>query len=355
RAQSPSSSSSGVLAVPSPTWLPNFTAPAGVVTSYPTGPRDVGTTLPKTTLNLSEYPAAWTSPSTSSAQVAAVVAAIDWSLVPNATINKATKSGDLDFSGYDDSDPYCWWSNTNCVTPKVSYLPEDIYYCPRAGDWGLNYDDGPFNPSTDDADNAYAEPNLYNFLAEHNQSATLFYIGSNVMTFPAAAQRALNNGHVLCIHTWSHPQMTTQTNEQVVAEFYWSLRAVKEATGITPKCWRPPYGDVDDRVRAIAWQMGMRTIIWDEDTDDWNMPGDGGGNLSPDVVDGHFTSWINARKNGTDSEHGHIVLEHELNNSTVSMAEKWLPQLQSTFNVVTIQQCMNISQPYWEVSFIYPT
>lgn len=173
--------------------------------------------------------------------------------------------------------------------------------------------------------------------------------------------------------------MTTQTNEQVVAEFYWALRAIKEATGVTPRCWRrrfylyisfsdilflthcvfffhvAPYGDVDDRVRAIAWQMGMHTVIWDEDSNDWAMPGDGGGNLSPSVVDGYFENWINARKNGSDDQTGHIVLEHELNNSTVSMAEKWLPEIQQTFNVVPVQQCMNISQPYWETSWVYPT
>lgn len=37
------------------------------------------------------------------------------------------------------------------------------------------------------------------------------------------------------------------------------------------------------------------------------------------------------------------------------MAEKWLPELQKNFNVVNIQQCMNISQPYWETDFVYPT
>ena len=71
---------------------------------------------------------------------------------------------------------------------------------------------------------------------------------------------------------------------------------------------RPPFGDVDDRVRAIAWQMGMRTILWDEDTNDWNMPGPGGGNLQPSTVDGYFEGWIQSRKNGTDNQHGHIVL-----------------------------------------------
>jgi hypothetical protein len=148
--------------------------------------------------------------------------------------------------------------------------------------------------------------------------------------------------------------MTSQTNAQVVAQLYWTLRAIKEATGVTTRCWRPPYGDVDDRVRAIAWQMGMTTYLWDQDTNDWDMPGDGGGNLAPSKVDGYFQGWIDTRKKGTD-KHGHIVLEHELNNATVKMTEKWLPKLQESFNVVSIQQCMNISQPYWEENWVYPT
>lgn len=148
--------------------------------------------------------------------------------------------------------------------------------------------------------------------------------------------------------------MTTQTNAQVVAELYWTLRAIKEATGVTTKCWRPPFGDVDDRVRAIAHQMGLQTMIWDQDTNDWDMPGEGGGKLAPSKVDGYFQGWINTRKKGTDKT-GHIVLQHELNNATVKMAEKWLPKLQSSFNVVTIQECLNVSQPYWETNWVYPT
>ncbi|KAI7850175.1 hypothetical protein BDC45DRAFT_518695 [Circinella umbellata] len=349
-----SSTDSGILAVSSPGWLPQFSVPSGVASSYQTS-RNTDPTLSTQTLNLTAYPEPWGAPTTNTPEIQNVINSIDWGHVPNATVRKALSNGDLDMSGYDSTtDPYCWWSDSNCVKPKVSYLPEDIYYCPRVGDWGLTYDDGPFNVP-DTGNSSWAEPNLYNFLAEHNQTATLFYIGSNVVTFPAAAQRAINNGHVICLHTWSHPQMTAQSNELVVAELYWSLRAVKEATGVTPKCWRPPYGDVDDRVRAIAWQMGLRTVLWDEDSNDWNMPGDGGGNLAPSTVDGYFEGWIENRKNGSDNAQGHIVLEHELNNSTVSMAEKWLPELQQTFNVVTVQECMNISQPYWETSWVYPT
>ncbi|CAO0798128.1 unnamed protein product [Mucor circinelloides] len=351
------STTASILAVESPTWLPDFPTPQGVNSGYPTGKLNTSSTLSEETLDLSKYPEPWTSPSTTHAEIKAVIAAIDWNKVPKAPVRKTTSAGDIDMSGYDDAkDDYCWWSSTNCVKPKASYLPEDISYCPNVGDWGLNYDDGPFNLAGEEALDKWAEPELYNFLAKTNdQKASLFYIGSNVATYPEAAKRALNNGHVLCVHTWSHPQMTTQSNEKVVAELYWTLRAIKEATGITTKCWRPPYGDVDDRVRAIAHQMGLQTILWDEDTNDWDMPGEGGGKLAPKTVDGYFQGWIDNFKNGKDKQHGHIVLEHELNNATVNMTEHWLPKLQETFNVVTIQQCMNISNPYWEENWQYPT
>jgi hypothetical protein len=100
--------------------------------------------------------------------------------------------------------------------------------------------------------------------------------------------------------------------------------------------------------------MGLATVLWDEDTNDWNMPGSGGGNLPPATVDGYFEDWIAARKNGSDNATGHVVLQHELNNATVSMAEKWLPQVQQAFNLVPWNQCFNLAQPYWETNFVYP-
>lgn len=147
--------------------------------------------------------------------------------------------------------------------------------------------------------------------------------------------------------------MTTQTNAQVVAELYWTLKAIKEATGVTSKCWRPPQGDVDDRVRSIAWQMGMRTILWDEDTNDWDMPAPGGGNLAPKKVDAYFQNLINNEKAGKYNT-GHIVLEHELNSATVNMSMFWMPKIQKVFNVIPALSCNNIAQPYWEENFVYP-
>ncbi|KAG2197606.1 hypothetical protein INT47_006669 [Mucor saturninus] len=334
--------------------FPSMPAATGVVSSYNPGPYDVATAL--STETLKGYPEPWVSPDTESEEVKAAYNKIDWSLVPNAPVRKQTSKGFVpDTDGA--KDPYCWWSDTNCVKPKIN-IPHDIYSCPTKGDWGLSYDDGPFNRYTGkDAktENPFAEPALYNFLADHNnQKANLFYIGSNVATYPAAAKRAFNDGHYICVHTWSHPAMTTVTNKQAVAELYWTLKAIKEAIGITPKCWRPPQGDVDDRLRSIAWQMGMRTILWDEDSNDWDMPAPGGGNLPEATVNGYFEGWIADQKSGKE-KHGHIVLEHELNHATVNMTMKWLPTLQTVFNVIPAMACNNITQPYWETQYVYPT
>lgn len=186
------------------------------------------------------------------------------------------------------------------------------------------------------------------FLTSH------FYIdiGSNVINFPEAAVRALNSGHTLSAHTWSHPQMTYQTNDQIVAQLYWSIRSIKEATGVTVTSWRPPFGDVDDRVRAIAHQMGLRTIIWDKDSFDWGLPSpanDFQGKRTNEEIDGYFEEWISDRKSGVDTIHGHIGLQHETSGVTVAVAERWLPQLQSVFNVKSVHDCApELQSPYWE-------
>ncbi|KAI8639191.1 hypothetical protein BD408DRAFT_372220 [Parasitella parasitica] len=331
----------------------NVPAATGVVSEYNYGPYNLSASLP--TYTLTGYPDTWVTPPTDSEEVKAAYNAIDWSLVPDAKVRYQNKNGDFEPDTDGDDDPYCWWSDTNCLNPKIN-IPADFHSCPREGDWGLSYDDGPFNLYTGkDAktENAYAEPALYNFLAEHNnQKANLFYIGSNVATYPEAAKRALNDGHYICVHTWSHPAMTTMTNKQAVAEFYWTLKAIKEATGVTPKCWRPPQGDVDDRIRSIAWQMGMHTVMWDWDTNDWDMPAPGGGDLSPSTVDGYFEKWIASEKAGKEKT-GHIVLEHELNHATVNMSMKWLPSLQNVFNVLPALACNDVTEPYWE-DMVYP-
>ena len=57
--------------------------------------------------------------------------------------------------------------------------------------------------------------------------------------------------------------MTTLTDEELLGEFGWTMELIHNSTGgRLPKYWRPPFGDSDERVRAIAKGIfGLTTVI----------------------------------------------------------------------------------------------
>ncbi|KAK0241221.1 carbohydrate esterase family 4 protein [Armillaria nabsnona] len=238
--------------------------------------------------------------------------------IPTTILPKGTSTGNFTNVTYSASDPDCWWSYHQCVQPKLAGLPADISSVPEPGTLGFGFDDGP-----NCSHNAF-----YDYLTSQNQKATMFYIGSNVMDWPLEAQRAVADGHEICV-------------------------PIKLVTGVTPKCWRPPFGDVDDRIRAIANALGLQTIIWKYDSNDWKA---GTGNITTETVDANYQALINNMTSGTFSTQGTIMLTHELNNYTMSTAMKWYPQLKAAFQyMVPIAVAMNNTQPYVETNYSFPT
>ncbi|EEB86697.1 hypothetical protein MPER_16250, partial [Moniliophthora perniciosa FA553] len=91
------------------------------------------------------------------------------------------------------------------------------------------------------------------------------------------------------------------------------MQAIKLVVGVTPTCWRvswtlstlacnvlpvtfyPPFGDVDDRIRAIANGLGLETIIWKYDSFDWEVSA---GKLTPEQVDGNYQDFIGLAQKG---------------------------------------------------------
>ena len=122
---------------------------------------------------------------------------------------------------------------------------------------------------------------MLDYLDEQNLKSTFFLVGSRVISRPEMVQTEYMAGHQLSVHTWSHPSLTTLTNEQIVAELGWTKKVIKDVTGVTPNTFRPPYGDIDDRVRAVAAQMGLTPIIWTSITT-------GGQTVNFDTVRLHF-------------------------------------------------------------------
>ena len=151
-------------------------------------------------------------------------------------------------------------------------------------------------------------------MQQQNIDSTHFMIGVYIRNEPSIFQMAYDTLHAdIAVHTYTHPFMTTQTDEQVVGQLGWTMQIIYDSTdGKVPRYWRPPYGDIDTRVSAIAREVfGMTAIMWNQDTEDWQMQSTPPG-TTLDAIHRDMTEWLTGPKSP-----GLIVLEHELTDGTV--------------------------------------
>ena len=124
---------------------------------------------------------------------------------------------------------------------------------------------------------------------------------------------------------------------------------------MTPLTFCPPFGDIDDRVRAIALAMGLQPIIWTSksfteiwDSQDWVVHG-GGVQAVPNqarfqtILDDSFTTF---------PDHGIIALQHDIYVESVNLAIGYtLPFVlgphqgnnNQPFNIKPVMQCQGRS------------
>lgn len=77
-------------------------------------------------------------------------------------------------------------------------------------------------------------------------------VGANVRDYPELALQAWKRGDHLAVHTWTHAHLTTLSDLEILGELGWTIQIIHDLTGVVPLYYRPPYGDVDNRVRALA-------------------------------------------------------------------------------------------------------
>jgi len=299
--------------------------------------------LPTKALTISNYPPMDKVPPIDSPEVKGWLAEVA-AKNPNIPLIRQTVdgscAGDPALAANASATGNCWWTCGGCTRST------DITVCPDKLAWGLTYDDGP-SPYT---------PLLLNFLDQHSLNATFYVVGSRVVSRPEIVQYEYMKGHELSVHTWSHSALTTLTNEQIVAELGWTRKAIHDVTGVTPLTMRPPYGDIDDRVRAIAMAMNLTPVIWtgvgqDEfDTSDWRIPGGTANGTSS------YAAFNKILTKATSLDTGFIVLQHDLYQETVDLAVGYiLPDAIShdpKFALSSVNHCLHqsLEEAYAETS-----
>jgi len=234
---------------------------------------------------------------------AALDAAVKAGKIPNIPPSSSPDGGTPTYPSGTDMSQVCNWSITQCQGPH------DIYQAPD-GVAGINFDDGPTE----------ATQGLNAFLLSNNISATRFLIGGQVAGMTDAFKDIIKDpNQQLAVHTYTHHQMTTLSNEQAVAELGWTMQVIYDMSGFIPRLWRGPTGDVDNRIRAIAEEVfGLYHTSWDADSNDWCMssgtticPGEDPGKDIPSVK-----NYIDKTLAGSKTP-GVLMLEHELSDITV--------------------------------------
>ncbi|QAY62091.1 hypothetical protein ET495_00980 [Xylanimonas allomyrinae] len=127
----------------------------------------------------------------------------------------------------------------------------------------LTFDDGP---------GAHTEA-ILDVLAAKGAHATFYVLGERAREHPETVRRILAEGHRLGNHTTTHPDLTTLAPEQAASEIASTQALLTEITGVRPTAFRPPYGAVNDAVRAAAAAEHLSVDLWTLDTQDWRGPG----------------------------------------------------------------------------------
>lgn len=142
------------------------------------------------------------------------------------------------------------------AAPAVTPAGFEAVDCTLVPCVALTYDDGP----------SELTPGILDELAERRAAATFFVVGERLRFNAATVKRAVDEGHLVENHTWTHPMLPTLTPEQVEAELTETSAAILETTGRPTRVFRPPYAEYDDMVLEKA---KMAAILWDVDSLDY--------------------------------------------------------------------------------------
>ena len=128
----------------------------------------------------------------------------------------------------------------------------------------LTFDDGPSPHTT---------PYLLEMLEKEGVKATFFLIGKEAERYPELVEAIVNGGHSIGNHSHSHLFMPGLSTKLMEREIERTNQCVEEITGHAPVLFRPPYGMMDQRTKAILSERSMHAVYWTQAPEDWTLPG----------------------------------------------------------------------------------
>ncbi len=136
------------------------------------------------------------------------------------------------------------------------WVDTEVDFRPRPGraEVALTFDDGPDLEST---------PRVLRILEREGVEATFFVIGRRVEANPQVVAEAVDRGHAVGNHTYSHPKrFSLLSRPRLGEEIDRAQDAVERACGRRPIHLRPPAGHRNPFLAQTLRERGLRCVNW---------------------------------------------------------------------------------------------
>jgi peptidoglycan-N-acetylglucosamine deacetylase len=128
----------------------------------------------------------------------------------------------------------------------------------------ITFDDGPTPGVTE---------RVLEELRKRDIKSSFFMIGQRIVAYPDLCKKVFDDGHEVCNHSFTHPQLSKMPDMAVSLELERCQEAVDKAIGRKPVWCRPPYGAFRKTQGHLAVALGLGVVYWSVDPRDWAQPG----------------------------------------------------------------------------------
>ena len=182
----------------------------------------------------------------------------------------------------------------NLLIQKISNKTNSLY---------LTFDDGP-NPKV--------TPNILKLLDQFNAKAVFFIPGRRIKNAPDLLKQIIDRGHDIGNHSFIHSNHKQPAFFHYLKDIKKCQDEIKKTCGIEPMLFRPPTGIVSFTTLFTPKLIGLKTITWSLDSQDWKCKSTADALKSADLI---------LKK----AQPGDIILLHDDNSYVETILEIILP------------------------------
>ncbi len=152
-------------------------------------------------------------------------------------------------------------------------------------------------------------------LKEQEVPGAFFILGNLIEKNGDLIRRMIDEGHLVCNHTFEHKDITRLSAEEIKNEINSLSESYEKLTGEEmPKFFRPPEGKFDRKSLETVNDMGYKTIFWSFAYADWD--------------NSRQPSYEYARKKIIDNVHnGAVILLHPTSETNASILDSVICEL----------------------------